>query len=75
VIGSSIGAFGAVWAQGELQKVLGAMGARVADAELAVGHASEKIIDGRVVDEDVRQGLRDVLEVLLAEVSPVRAAA
>src|SRR6185312_6433191 len=31
VIGSSEGAFGAVWSQAELSKVLGAMGARVAD--------------------------------------------
>jgi chromate reductase len=38
VIGSSAGAFGGVWAAAELRKVLGAMGARVADAELAVGH-------------------------------------
>src|SRR3954463_8310078 len=54
VIGSSAGAFGGVWAAAELRKVLGAMGARVVDAELAVGHASE-----RLDDEDVHAGLRD----------------
>jgi Predicted flavoprotein len=32
VIGSSAGAFGAVWAQAELRKVLGTMGARVAES-------------------------------------------
>jgi chromate reductase len=65
-----------VWAAAELRKVLGAMGARVADAELAVGHAGEKLdADGRLVDEDVRQGLREALETLLAEVSPVEVAA
>jgi chromate reductase len=76
VIGSSAGAFGGVWAAAELRKVLGAMGARVADAELAVGHAGEKLdADGRLVDEDVRHGLREALETLLAEVSPVEVAA
>jgi chromate reductase len=71
VIGSSAGAFGGVWAAAELRKVLGAMGARVADAELAVGHAGEKFDDeGRLADEDVRQGLRDALDSLLAEIAP-----
>src|SRR5262249_59134395 len=42
VIGSSAGMFGAVWAQAELRKVLAAMGARVVDVEIAVGHAAEK---------------------------------
>jgi chromate reductase len=76
VIGSSAGAFGAVWAAAELRKILGAMGARVTEAELAVGHAHEKFDDdGRLVDDDVRQGLREGLEVLLAEVAPVGVAA
>src|SRR5690349_13421878 len=60
VIGSSTGAFGAVWAQAELRKILGAMGARVADVELAVGHAPE-----RLDAEDVHVGLRDALEALV----------
>jgi chromate reductase len=34
VIGASTGLFGAVWAQAELRKVLGVMGARVVDREL-----------------------------------------
>jgi chromate reductase len=36
VIGASSGVFGAVWAQAELRKVLGAIGARVTDGEVAV---------------------------------------
>ena len=36
-IGASNGMFGAVWAQAELRKVLGAMGGRVIEAELPVG--------------------------------------
>jgi|SRR5581483_276235 len=69
VISSSAGAFGGVWAAAELRKALAAMGARVTDAELAVGHAMEKFdADGRLVDDDVREGLRDALETLRAEV-------
>jgi chromate reductase, NAD(P)H dehydrogenase (quinone) len=76
VIGSSAGAFGGVWAAAELRKVLGAMGARVTEAELAVGHAHEKFgDDGHLADDDVRQGLREALGTLLAEASPVRVAA
>ena len=70
VISSSAGAFGGVWAAAELRKILGAMGARVTEAELAVGHAHE-----RLVDDDVRQGLREGLETLVAEASPVEVAA
>ena len=71
VIASSAGAFGAVWAAAELRKVLGAMGARVAEVELAVGHAHEKFdADGRLADDDVRHGLRDALESLIAETTP-----
>jgi chromate reductase len=40
-IGASTGMFGAVWAQAELRKVLGAMGGRVLEAELPVAHAAE----------------------------------
>src|SRR5206468_8202087 len=51
VIGASTGAFGAVWAQAELRKVLAAMGARVTEVELAVGHAGEKLDErGRLID-------------------------
>lgn len=41
VIGASTGMFGAVWAQAELRKVLGAMGGRVVEAELPVAHAAD----------------------------------
>jgi chromate reductase len=76
VIGSSAGAFGGVWAAAELRKVLGAMGARVTDAELAVGHAHDKLDEhGELADPDVRAGLREALETLLAEVSPALVAA
>ena len=51
VIGASTGMFGAVWAQAELRKVLGATGARVAEVELAMGHAHEHLdADGHPTD-------------------------
>lgn len=76
VISSSAGAFGGVWAAAELRKVLGAMGARVTEAELAVGHAAEKFgDDGRLADDDVRAGLRDALQTLIAAVDDRAAAA
>jgi chromate reductase len=72
VVGASAGAFGAVWSQAELRKVLGATGARVVDADVAVGHAPTKFDEsGRLVDEELRDQLREALDVLLAEL-PVR---
>jgi chromate reductase len=76
VIGSSAGAFGGVWAAAELRKVLGAMGARVTEVEMAVGHAHDKLDDaGELADQEVRGGLREALETLLAEASPALVAA
>jgi chromate reductase len=75
VISSSAGAFGGVWAAADLRKVLGAMGARVTAAELAVGHSHEKFDDdGHLIDHDVRQGLRDALQTLVAEIPSAIAA-
>lgn len=76
VIGSSVGMFGAVWAQADLRKVLAAMGARVAEIEVAVGNAGQEFdADGRLTDETIRTELEEALEVLLGEVSPVLVAA
>jgi chromate reductase len=76
VIGSSAGVFGAVWAQAELRKVLAAMGARVAEVEVAVGRASEKFdADGRLHDEEIREQLRDAVAALVAEAAYEPAAA
>jgi chromate reductase, NAD(P)H dehydrogenase (quinone) len=71
VISSSAGAFGGVWAAAELRKVLAAMGARVTEVEMAVGHAHDKLDEhGAVVDHELRDELREALETLLAEASP-----
>jgi len=60
-----------VWAAAELRKVLGAMGARVTEVEMAVGHAHDKLDEaGELTDHDVRDDLREALESLLAEAAP-----
>jgi chromate reductase len=76
VIGASTGAFGAVWSQAELRKVLSAASARVVDADVAVGHAAEKFDEaGELVDEELIEQLRDALDVLLVEAPAGRLAA
>jgi chromate reductase, NAD(P)H dehydrogenase (quinone) len=76
VIGASTGMFGAVWAQSELRKVLGATGARVADVELAVGHADEHLdAAGHPTDAGQEEALREVVEMLLGELESVEVAA
>ncbi len=75
VIGASTGAFGAVWAQAELRKVLGASGARVVQGDLALGHAHEKLGEDGVLDDELRQPLRELLTQLLSEVRPETVAA
>jgi chromate reductase, NAD(P)H dehydrogenase (quinone) len=63
-IGASTGMFGAVWAQAETRKVLGAMGGRVIEAELPIGHAGERYVDGRLELEPEQS---ERLEEILAE--------
>jgi chromate reductase len=67
VVGASTGAFGAVWAQAEVRKVLAAIGARVVEAEVAVGHAPTRFdADGTLVDQDLREQLGEVVDALVA---------
>ena len=71
VIGASAGMFGAVWAQAEARKVLGAMGARVAEGEVAVGHAMDRFdLDGRLNEPNLEEEVREVARVLVAEAHP-----
>jgi chromate reductase len=68
VIGASTGAFGAVWSQAELRKVLAATGARVVEAEVVVGHAPTRFDEeGKLVDDDIREQLAETVDVLVAE--------
>jgi chromate reductase, NAD(P)H dehydrogenase (quinone) len=71
VMGASTGAFGAVWSQAELRKVLSATGARVLGDEVALGHAHTRFDDeGRLVDGELLEQLGEVLAALVAEVAP-----
>jgi chromate reductase len=64
VVGASTGSFGGVWAQAEVRKVLGLMGARVVGDELAVGKAQDRLAkpDGELLGR-----LRATVETLAAE--------
>jgi len=76
VVGASTGAFGAVWAQADLRKVLGAAGARVVEGEVAVGHAHERFdSEGRLEDETLRGQLDELLEQLVVSARPRAAVA
>ena len=73
VIGSSTGMFGGVWAQAELKKVLGAIGARVLEAAVTVAKAHERLAAGP--DEALLGELRHVVDALAAAVDERVAAA
>jgi chromate reductase, NAD(P)H dehydrogenase (quinone) len=67
-IGASTGMFGAVWAQAELRKVLGAMGGRVIDSELPVGHADKQQVgDWIELRPEQAVQLDDILAELISE--------
>jgi chromate reductase len=69
VIGASTGMFGAIWAQAELRKVLGATGARVVEGEVPIGHAQDRFDEnGRLNDPNLEEQVREVARNLLAEV-------
>lgn len=63
VIGGSTGAFGAVWAQRELKKVLGLMSARVLDVELPVAKIDRRLAEP---DAELREQLRTMTTELVA---------
>ena len=68
VVGASTGSFGAVWAQADLRRVLGALHARVVDRELPVPYAAEAFApDGSLVDPDATAALADLLADLAAK--------
>jgi chromate reductase len=67
-IGASTGMFGAVWAQAELRKVLGALGGRVVEAELPIGHASEQLVGERLeLTPQQSEQLEEILAQLVSE--------
>jgi chromate reductase len=67
VIGASTGMFGAVWAQAETRKVLSALGARVVESELPVGHAADLVSDSRLaLPPELDARLEEILAELIA---------
>jgi len=75
VISASEGQFGAMWAQADLRKVLGIAGARVVGDELPVPHVHKKLdSEGRLLDEELLERLRLVLENLAREAAPLAVA-
>jgi chromate reductase, NAD(P)H dehydrogenase (quinone) len=75
-IGASTGLFGAVWAQAELRKVLGAMGGRVLEAELPVAHAAElRNGDQLKLEPNQSEQLTEILSELIAAAEPALALA
>ena len=73
VIGASTGMFGAVWAQAEARKVLGAIGARVLDRELPVASADEALA-GRL-DAELERELASLVCELVETADPAAVAA
>ena len=65
MIGASTSSFGGIWAQRELKKVLGILGAKVLDVELPVAKADQRLDDP---DLDLRTELAGVVDALVAAV-------
>jgi chromate reductase len=67
----STGQFGGMWAQADLRKILGIAGARVVGDELPVTRAPERFdAEGRLVDAELYERLRLLLETVAAEAIP-----
>jgi chromate reductase len=76
IVGASTGAFGAIWAQQDLRRVLGIAGARVIDGEVAVAQAQNVFgEDGRLQEPLLGERLRAHIEALVREAAPIAAAA
>ncbi|HVC06971.1 MAG TPA: NAD(P)H-dependent oxidoreductase [Solirubrobacterales bacterium] len=74
-IGASKSMFGAVWAQAELRKVLGAMGGRVVEAELPVAQAQELLVGGRLeLSPEHSERLEEILDELVGAAEQLGAA-
>ena len=72
-IGASTGMFGAVWAQAETRKVLGALGGRVVEAELPVARADQLLVDGHLeLAPQQSEQLDEILAELVAAVEEAR---
>jgi chromate reductase, NAD(P)H dehydrogenase (quinone) len=79
VIGASTGMFGAVWAQAETRKVLGALGGRVLESEFPFARAQDSYEDGELaITPEQSEALEAIGRELIAaaeEAEEARAAA
>jgi chromate reductase len=76
VVGASTGLFGAVWAQAEVRKVLGIIGADVLEGELPVGMAHAAFDDeGHLAEAELRSALAGLVHTLSARVGAQEAQA
>jgi chromate reductase len=67
VIGASTGMFGAVWAQAETRKVLGALGGRVLEREFPFPRAQDAYADGELqLTPEQSSALEEILRELIA---------
>jgi chromate reductase len=70
VMGASTGLFGAVWAQADLRRVLGVIGADVVDVELPVGSAHEAFgDDGALLEPGLDAALAELVGTLVPQPS------
>jgi chromate reductase len=76
VVGASTSSFGAVWAQDDLRRVLGRIGARVVGEPVPVARAQTLLDDdGDLLDDRIGNALRLTLETLADEALPALVAA
>jgi chromate reductase, NAD(P)H dehydrogenase (quinone) len=68
VISASTGSFGGVWAQNDLRRILGTIGARVLDESVAVPNV-HTVVDGvgEIAHPGTSDGLAELLQALQAE--------
>jgi chromate reductase len=68
IAGATTGAYGAIWAQQDLRRILGIAGARVTEGEVSVAHAQNAFDGtGRLTDPLVAERLREHLDALVRE--------
>jgi chromate reductase len=73
VVGASTGAYGGMWAQAELRKVLGIIGARVVGADFSLARAHEQFDEHGALAPNQAARLSVSIQQLLAETQPLAA--
>jgi chromate reductase len=73
VIGASTGGYGGMWAQAELRKVLGIIGARVVPADFSLAQAHQQFDENGRLKPSQEARLAVAVEQLLAETQPLAA--